>query len=303
MSGSLTHTAPATFTFKDFTLSATPSSLSINTGGQGTSTISLNLLNGFGSIVALSVSSPTGVTGALSTATISGSGASTLTISPATVGSYTVVVTGTSGSLTRTRSLTISVGTHVSPILTAPSTETVVQTSTVTFAVTATDSSVPTSSLTLSANQLPLDSSFATIQGTSPVSGMFTWTPTTADAPGTYAVSFIVTNGVSSAQTYVIITLVSANVLPIITVPGRLTRPRGQTFTSPYLQPTLLAREEQSYFLLRGWRRTWPLIRLAESSRSRPAQAKRAEYSRSTLLRPTATTPLGRERSPYPFMS
>ena len=240
MSGSLTHTATATFTFQDFSLSANPSSLSINTGGQGTSTISLNLLNGFGSIVALSVSSPTGVTGALSTATISGSGTSTLTISPTTVGSYTVVVTGTSGSLTRTRSLTISVGTQVSPILTAPSTETVVQTSTVTFAVTATDSSVPTSSLTLSANQLPLDSSFATIQGTSPVSGMFTWTPTTADAPGTYAVSFIVTNGVSSAQTYVIITLVSANVLPIITVPGRLNATAGTNlhFTVSATDPT-----------------------------------------------------------------
>ena len=222
MSGSLTHTATATFTFQDFSLSANPSSLSINTGGQGTSTISLNLLNGFGSIVALSVSSPTGVTGALSTATISGSGTSTLTISPTTVGSYTVVVTGTSGSLTRTRSLTINVGTQVSPILTAPSTETVVQTSTVTFAVTATDSSVPAPSLTLSANQLPLDSSFATIQGTSPVSGTFTWTPTTADAPGTYTVSFIVANGVWSAQTYVIITLVSADVLPIITAPGPL---------------------------------------------------------------------------------
>ena len=222
MSGSLTHTATATFTFQDFSLSANPSSLSINTGGQGTSTISLNLLNGFGSIVALSVSSPTGVTGALSTATISGSGTSTLTISPTTVGSYTVVVTGTSGSLTRTRSLTINVGTQVSPILTAPSTETVVQTSTVTFTVTATDSSVPTPSLTLSANQLPLDSSFATIQGTSPVSGTFTWTPTTADAPGMYTVSFIVANGVWSAQTYVIITLVSADVLPIITAPGPL---------------------------------------------------------------------------------
>src|SRR6266566_127773 len=58
-SGSLTHTASATFTFRDFSLSASPSSLSLNTGAQGTSTISLNLLNGFGSTVTLGVSSPT----------------------------------------------------------------------------------------------------------------------------------------------------------------------------------------------------------------------------------------------------
>src|SRR3989442_12086026 len=170
MSGIWTNPATATSTSQDLSLSATPSSLSINTGGQGTSTISLNLLNGFGSIVALSVSSPTGVTGALSTATISGSGTSTLTISPTTLGSYTVVVTGTSGSLTRTVSLIITVGTQVSPILTAPSSETIPQTSTLTFTVTGAESSVPPPNLTLPASQLPSGAKFTTVQGTSPLS-------------------------------------------------------------------------------------------------------------------------------------
>src|SRR5437773_1131494 len=219
-SGSLTHTASATFTFYGFSLSANPSSLSLNTGAQGTSTISLNLLNGFGSTVALSVTSPTGVTASLSTTSISGSGTSTLTISPTTVGSYTAVVTGTSGSLTRTISVTITVGTQVSPILTAPSSQSVAQTSTLTFTVTGTDSSVPTPNLTLSANQLPSGASFTTVQGTSPVSSTFRWTPSTADAPGTYTVSFTVTDGVASTQVYVVVTLVAAYVLPVIVVPG-----------------------------------------------------------------------------------
>jgi len=219
-SGSLTHTASATFTFYGFSLSANPSSLSLNTGAQGTSTISLNLLNGFGSTVALSVTSPTGVTASLSTTSISGSGTSTLTISPTTVGSYTAVVTGTSGSLTRTISVTITVGTQVSPILTAPSSQSVAQTSTLTFTVTGTDSSVPTPDLTLSANQLPSGASFTTVQGTSPVSSTFRWTPSTADAPGTYTVSFTVTDGVASTQVYVVVTLIAAYVLPVIVVPG-----------------------------------------------------------------------------------
>src|SRR6266487_1734977 len=219
-SGSLTHTASATFTFHSFSLSANPSSFSLNTGAQGTSTISLNLLNGFGSTVALSVTSPTGVTASLSTTSISGSGTSTLTISPTTVGSYTVVVTGTSGSLTRTISVTITVGTQVSPVLTAPSSESLAQISTLIFTVTGTDSSVPTPNLTLSANQLPSGASFTTVQGTSPVSSTFRWTPSTADAPGTYTVSFTVTDGVASTQVYVVVTLVAAYVLPVIVVPG-----------------------------------------------------------------------------------
>ncbi len=221
-SGSLTHTATTTFTFQDFTLSANPSSLSINAGGQATSTVGLNLLNGFRSTVALTVISPTGVTASLGVTTISGSGTSTLTISPTTAGSYSIVVTGNSGSLTRTVKLTLSVGAQVSPVLTAPTTERVIQTSTVTFSVTATDANVPTPTLTLSANQLPSDATFTTVQGSSPVSGTFSWTPTNADAPGTYDVSFTVTDGISSAQTYVIITVVSANVLPLLTVPGPL---------------------------------------------------------------------------------
>jgi len=143
-----------------------------------------------------------------------------LTISPIAVGSYTVVVTGTSGSLTRTVSLTITVGTQVSPVLTAPSSESVGQTSTLAFTVTGTESSVPTPNLTLSANQLPSGASFTTVQGSSPVSSTFRWTPTTTDAPGTYTVSFTVTDGVSSAQVYVIITVVASYVLPVIVVPG-----------------------------------------------------------------------------------
>ena len=219
-SGSLTHSTTATFNFEDFSLSAAPSSLSIGTGATATSIISLNPLNGFSSTTTLAAAGPTGVNVSLNSPTVSGSGTSTLTISATTVGSYTVIVTGTSGSLTRTVSLTISVGSQISPVLTAPSAESVVQTTAVTFSVTASTSSVPTPSLTLSASQLPPGASFSTAQGAPPVSGTFTWTPDATIAPGTYTVSFVVNDGISSAQRYVIITVVSASVLPILTVPG-----------------------------------------------------------------------------------
>src|SRR5437879_12807445 len=114
----------------------------------------------------------------------------------------------------------MTVGTQVSPILTAPSSETIPQTSTLTFTVTGAESSVPTPNLTLSASQLPSGAKFTTVQGTSPLSNTFRWTPSTTDAPGIYTVSFSVSDGVASAQAYVIITVIATNVLPIITVPG-----------------------------------------------------------------------------------
>jgi Putative Ig domain len=58
------------------------------------------------------------------------------------------------------------------------------------------------------------------VRGAPPLSNTFTWTPTTSDAPGTYTVSFTVNDGVSTAQTYVIITVYPANVLPVLIVPA-----------------------------------------------------------------------------------
>jgi PKD repeat protein len=219
-SGSLTHTTSVTFSYQDFSLLANPSSLSIYTGAQDVSTISLNLLNGFGSTVAVSVSSPSGLTASLDTSSLSGSATATLTINPTVTGSYTIVVTGTSGSLTRTTTVTVSVGTQISPVLTAPSAEIVAQASTISFTVTATDASIPTPTLSLSASGIPPGASFSPVQGVSPVSGTFTWTPTTSVAPGTYTITFSVTDGVSTTQTAVAIRVVSSNVLPIINVPG-----------------------------------------------------------------------------------
>src|SRR5437879_13658778 len=114
----------------------------------------------------------------------------------------------------------MTVGSQVSPILTAPSSETIPHTSTLTFTVTGAESSVPTPNLTRSAGQLPSGAKFTTVQGTSPLSNTFRWTPSTTDAPGIYTVSFSVSDGVASAQAYVIITVIATNALPIITVPG-----------------------------------------------------------------------------------
>ena len=222
----LVHTSTFLITAVDFYLSANPPSISLNINATGTVTITLGSLNGFGGNVTLDSSSPTGLTTTLSDNSIIGSGSLSLGVKSGTVGTYIVVISGTSESLRRTATLTVHVGKHVPPILTVPSTETVKQLATISFLVNATDQSIPSpTTLTLSATNLPPGASFETNQGAVPVSGIFSWTPSTTTAPGTYNINFIVTDGFSSTQAETIITVVATNVLPVIIAPG----PRNTT--------------------------------------------------------------------------
>ncbi len=101
----------------DFSISASPSSLTVNRGSSGTSTITVSSLNGFSSAVNLSASGlPSGVTASFSANPVTppsgGSATSTLTLSASstsTTGTFTVTITGTSGSLTHTASISLTV--------------------------------------------------------------------------------------------------------------------------------------------------------------------------------------------------
>jgi subtilase family serine protease len=98
---------------QDYTISASPSSLSIRAGSSGTTTLTVAPINGFTDTVTLSVSTPTGLTATFSSIQISGgSGTSTLTIragSPFMMGTYTVQVTGTNGTLSHATTITLRV--------------------------------------------------------------------------------------------------------------------------------------------------------------------------------------------------
>jgi hypothetical protein len=102
---------PGTSSTPDYTLSASPSSLSITQGAGGSSTINVTPLNGFNGTVNLSVSGlPSGVTATFNPASTSTT--SSLTFSSttsATTGTFTVTVTGVSGSLTRTTAISLTV--------------------------------------------------------------------------------------------------------------------------------------------------------------------------------------------------
>jgi len=95
----------------DFSLSASPSTVSVVQGASGTSTITLQDLNGFTGSAALTASGlPTGVTAAFSPASVTTTSKLTLTVSStAATGSYTVTVKGVSGSLSHTASVSLTI--------------------------------------------------------------------------------------------------------------------------------------------------------------------------------------------------
>jgi len=96
----------------DFGITASPASTSFATGQSGTSTVSLQSSGGFGGAVSLTTAStPTGVTASCAPASISGTQTSTCTFSGSTAGTYSVTVTGTSGTLAHTATIAVTVTT------------------------------------------------------------------------------------------------------------------------------------------------------------------------------------------------
>jgi nucleoside-specific outer membrane channel protein Tsx len=113
-SGNLAQTTTLTLTVPpgpSYTLSASPNSLNMTQGSQGTSTITITPQDGFSGSVSLSASGlPSGITAAFNPNPATGSSTLTLTTS-ATASPYagSVTVTGTSGGLTQTANLTLTV--------------------------------------------------------------------------------------------------------------------------------------------------------------------------------------------------
>jgi hypothetical protein len=104
----------------DFTISASPSSVTVQQGNSGTSTISTTALNGFNNAITLSATGqPSGVTVTFATNPIPapGTGNSLMTMAvgaSVTPGTYTITVTGVGGGITHTTTVSLTV-TGVTP--------------------------------------------------------------------------------------------------------------------------------------------------------------------------------------------
>jgi hypothetical protein len=99
----------------DFTIGAAPPSQSITRGQTATYTVTIGALNGFSGTVTLSAAGlPKFTKATFNPATVTGSGTSTLTITTqkflTKVGTYTVTATGTSGTITHSAQVTLTIG-------------------------------------------------------------------------------------------------------------------------------------------------------------------------------------------------
>jgi hypothetical protein len=97
----------------DFSIGASPSSLSVAQGGSGGSSISTAVTSGAAQSVSLSASGqPSGTTVSFSPTSVTAGGSSTMTVNvgaSTAVGTYSITVTGTGTSATRTTSVSLTV--------------------------------------------------------------------------------------------------------------------------------------------------------------------------------------------------
>ena len=173
-------------TSPNFTLSASPASVSVALGNNGASTITTAVSGGFSSAIALSASSqPAGVTVTFSPTSITGAGTSTMTLAVAsttTPGTYPITVTGIGGGITQTAtvSLTVTAPSANFTISASPASLTVAKGSSGTTTITTAVSGGFNSAIALSASGEP--------NGVS-----VTFSPTSIAAPGSGTSSMKIT--------------------------------------------------------------------------------------------------------------
>src|SRR5262249_40283599 len=141
-----------------FTISATPSVQGVTIGGSTSYTVTVGALNGFSGTVALSVSGvPAHASGSFTPASITGgAGSSTLNISTATNtpnGSFTLTITGVSGTLTN--STTVSLSLSDFSVSVSPASQTVPAGNSTNYTVTVGNINGFGGTVTLSASGLP----------------------------------------------------------------------------------------------------------------------------------------------------
>ncbi|HKW31740.1 MAG TPA: protease pro-enzyme activation domain-containing protein [Candidatus Acidoferrum sp.] len=221
-SGSLTSTTTFSLIVNpqgSFTLSASPASLTVVQGANGTSTITINALSGFNSSVNLSVSGlPSGVTASFNPTSTTGASTLTLTAGGAsTTGPATVTITGTAGNLTSSTTLSLTVNPPPNFTLSAsPSSLTIMQGSSGASAITVNPLNGFSGSVALSASGLP--------NGVTPVfnptstagTSTLTLTASSTAATGTVTVTVTGTSGLLTKTTTISLMIRVLPTLPAV---------------------------------------------------------------------------------------
>src|SRR3989442_1579079 len=209
---------PGCATPSDFSIAATPSSVSAVQAGSATSTISTTVTSGSAQSVALSASGvPAGTTASFNPSTITAGGSSTLTLSvgsSTTPGTYPVSVTGTAPSATHgtTVTLTVTAAPRDFSISASPSSVSAVQGGSATSTISTAVISGSAETVTLSASGLPSGASASFNPGSVAAGGSSTLTLSVgaATTPGPYSVTVTGTAPSAIHSTTVTLTVTAA---------------------------------------------------------------------------------------------
>jgi uncharacterized membrane protein len=243
-SGSLTHTTTVTLTVNaaavpNFTLSASPTSVSVTQGGSGGSTITVNPVNGFNGSVSLSASGlPSGVTASFNPGSTTTNSTVTFTASAAaTTGTATVTITGVSGSLTHTTTISLTVNAAATPDFTlsaSPTSVTVTQGGSGSSTITVNPVNGFNGSVSLSASGLPSGVTASFNPGSTTTNSTVTFTASGTATTGTSTVTITGTSGALTRSTTISLT-VNAVAVPNFSLsasPASVTINRGASGTS-----------------------------------------------------------------------
>ena len=228
-----------------FTISATPSSLSIPQTGQGVATISTTISGGFNSPIALTaVGLPVGVSITFSPKTIAppGAGSSTMNIAVARVaqtGTYPITVVGTSGVSRQTTiiTLTVTAQTRASfTILAAPSSVSIVQGTQANSVIYSAISGGFNSAISLSATGVPSGTSVSFNPQIIPAPGVgtssLTITVGSSTPPGTYPITITGTGGGVQQNTILNLSVTQAPSFGLSASPASVTVQQGNQGSS-----------------------------------------------------------------------
>jgi len=185
----------------DFSIGASPSSLSIGQGGNGSSTFSTAIISGSAQTVALSASGqPTGVAVSFNPTSVTAGASSKMTVSvgaSTATGNYTITVTGTGTSATHTTTVSLAV-TAPTPDFTlgaSPTSQTITRGGVATYTVSIAPLNGFNSSVSLSVSGLPNRSSASFSPNPATSSSTLTVTTSRPTHAGTFLLTITGTSG------------------------------------------------------------------------------------------------------------
>ncbi|HEY2028127.1 MAG TPA: hypothetical protein VGH20_02870 [Myxococcales bacterium] len=203
----------------DFSISATPATVSVVAGSSATSTIGTATVSGTAQTVSLSVSgAPAGVTASVSPASVTSGGSATLTItttSAAAAGTFPLTVTGTAASGTHSTTVSVTVTAPTAnnfSISASPASVSVVagNSASSTISTATVSGAAQTVSLSVSGAPAGVTASVSPASVTSGGSATLTIATTTAAAAGTFTLTVTGTAASGSHSTTVSVTLTAA---------------------------------------------------------------------------------------------